>query len=74
MSKYGIISDIHGNAHALMAVYDQLGTMQLDRILCLGDIVGYGPSPSKCMNLVLRHCDEIVKGNHDEAVLDPDLG
>lgn len=74
MSKYGIISDIHGNAHALMAVYEQLGTMQVDRILCLGDIVGYGPSPSKCMNLVLSYCDEVVKGNHDEAVLDPDLG
>lgn len=74
MSKYGIISDIHGNEHALKAVYEQLGKMKVDRILCLGDIVGYGPSPSQCMNLVLSYCDEVVKGNHDEAVLDPDLG
>ena len=74
MSKYGIISDIHANAHALKAVYEQLGTMDIDRILCLGDIVGYGPSPTKCLDLVLSYCHEVIKGNHDEAVLDPDLG
>ncbi len=74
MSKYGIISDIHGNAHALRAVYDLLGEMEVDRIICLGDIVGYGPAPSKCLDLVLSYCHEIVRGNHDEAVLDPDLG
>jgi len=74
MSKYGIISDIHGNAHALKAVYEKLGKMEIDRILCLGDIVGYGPAPTKCLDLVLSYCDEVIKGNHDEAVLDPDLG
>jgi predicted phosphodiesterase len=74
MSKYGIISDIHGNAHALKAVYERLGEMEVDRILCLGDIVGYGPAPAKCLDLVLSYCHEVIKGNHDEAVLDPDLG
>jgi predicted phosphodiesterase len=74
MSLYGVISDIHGNAHALKSVYEKLGEMQIDRILCLGDIVGYGPQPSKCLDLVLSYCHEVIKGNHDEAVLDPDLG
>ena len=74
MSKYGVISDIHANAHALKAVYEKLGEMEVDRILCLGDIVGYGPSPTKCLDLVLSYCHEVIKGNHDEAVLDPDLG
>ena len=74
MSKYGIISDIHGNAHALKSVYEKLHEMKVDRIVCLGDIVGYGPAPSKCLDLVLSYCHEVVKGNHDEAVLDPDLG
>ena len=74
MSLYGVISDIHGNAHALKSVYEKLGEMQVDRILCLGDIVGYGPQPSKCLDLVLSYCHEVIKGNHDEAVLDPDLG
>ncbi len=74
MSRYGIISDIHGNAHALMAVYEKLSELEVDRIICLGDIVGYGPAPTKCLDLVLSYCHEIIKGNHDDAVLDPDLG
>ena len=74
MIRYGVISDIHGNAQALMAVYEKLGEMSVDRIICLGDIVGYGASPAKCLDLVLSYCDEIVRGNHDEAVLDTELG
>ena len=74
MSRYGIISDIHSNSHALMAVYDKLGELSVDRIICLGDIVGYGPSPAQCLDLVLSYCDEVVRGNHDEAALDPNLG
>lgn len=74
MSRYGIISDIHGNAHALKAVYEQLGKLNVDRIICLGDIVGYGPAPAQCLDLVLSYCDEVVRGNHDDAALDPSLG
>lgn len=74
MTRYGIISDIHGNAQALMKVYEELGELSVDRIICLGDIVGYGATPAKCLDLVLSYCDEIIRGNHDEAVLDPELG
>lgn len=74
MSRYGVISDIHSNAHALMAVYDRLGEMKVDKIICLGDIVGYGPAPAQCLDLVLDYCHEVVRGNHDEAALDPNLG
>ena len=74
MSRYGVISDIHSNSHALMAVYERLGEMKVDRIICLGDIVGYGPAPAQCLDLVLSYCDEVVRGNHDEAALDPNLG
>ncbi len=74
MTLYGIISDIHGNYHALMQVLERLGEMKVDRIICLGDIVGYGPAPAKCLDLVLSYCDEVVRGNHDEAALDPNLG
>ena len=74
MARYAIISDIHGNAHALMAVYDLIGDMSVDQIICLGDIVGYGPSPARCLALVVGYCNDAVRGNHDEAVLDPDMG
>ncbi|MHC4991649.1 MAG: metallophosphoesterase family protein [Planctomycetota bacterium] len=70
MARYGIISDIHGNLHALHAVLCRLGELQIDDVLCLGDVVGYGPHPTACLDLVHKHCAVIVQGNHDEAVID----
>ena len=71
MSRYAIIADIHANLHALHAVLGRIATTDVDGIICLGDIVGYGPEPEKCLDLVNRHCDVVVLGNHDLAVLDP---
>jgi predicted phosphodiesterase len=71
MSRLGIISDIHGNLHALQAVLSYLGKASIDELICLGDIVGYGPAPDVCLDLVVKHCSVIVRGNHDEAVVDP---
>lgn len=71
MTRIAIISDIHGNLHALQAVLSRLTEFQLDQIICLGDIVGYGPFPERCLDLVVRHCAVTVQGNHDEATIDP---
>jgi len=71
MSRLAIISDIHGNLHALQAVLSRLGELDVNQIVCLGDIVGYGPFPDSCLDLCVRHCAVIVQGNHDEAVIDP---
>jgi predicted phosphodiesterase len=71
MNRLAIISDIHGNLHALQTVLSRLGGMNVDALVCLGDIVGYGPFPDSCLDLVVRHCGVIVQGNHDEAVVDP---
>ncbi|MHC4947727.1 MAG: metallophosphoesterase family protein [Planctomycetota bacterium] len=71
MSRYAIISDIHGNLHALEAVLRRMATLELDALVCLGDIVGYGPAPDSCLDLIVKHCEIIVQGNHDEAVVDP---
>ncbi len=65
-----IISDIHGNAEALRAVLadiEQRG--EADRIICLGDIIGYGPEPLACVDLVAEHCSWSLMGNHDFGVL-----
>ena len=69
MNRLAIISDIHGNLHALQAVLARIATMDVNGIVCLGDIVGYGPFPERCLDLVVRHCAVIVQGNHDEAVV-----
>lgn len=71
MNRIAIISDIHGNLHALQAVLTRLMEFELSQIICLGDIVGYGPFPERCIDLMVRHCSVIIQGNHDEAVIDP---
>ncbi len=70
MPRYAIISDIHGNLHALHAVLSRMADLDVQEVVCLGDIVGYGPAPSECLDLVVKYCSVIVRGNHDEAVVD----
>ena len=66
--KLAIISDIHSNLQALTAVLRAIAGRKVDAIYCLGDIVGYGPDPSACVDLVRSECVASVRGNHDEAV------
>jgi len=67
--KYAIISDIHSNLEALEAVLADIKDHSVDKIFCLGDIIGYGGSPKECIALVREQCDLIVVGNHDHAVI-----
>jgi predicted phosphodiesterase len=63
-----VVSDIHGNIAALETVVsDAHGAY--DAVWCLGDVVGYGPSPNECVEWVREHADLCVIGNHDWAVL-----
>lgn len=64
-----IISDIHGNLDALRVVMDDIGRRGIEQIFCLGDIVGYGPNPRECLDLVDDRCEWSLMGNHDFAVL-----
>jgi predicted phosphodiesterase len=66
--RTAIISDIHANLPALEAVLKNIGEQQADRIFCLGDIVGYGPFPNECVELVRKHCVYAVRGNHDSGL------
>ena len=68
-----IISDIHGNLEALQAVLADIKTSRASReIYCLGDVVGYGPNPRECIDLVMD-CKLVLLGNHDQgAMFDPD--
>jgi len=68
-----IISDIHGNLEALQAVLADIKAQGIDEILCLGDIVGYGPNPRECIDQVQQHCQICLLGNHDQgALFDPE--
>ena len=71
--KRAIISDIHGNLEALQAVLAHIGDQRVDEIFCLGDIVGYGPNPCECLDLVIERCKLGLLGNHDQgAMFDPE--
>ncbi|MFI4860847.1 MAG: metallophosphoesterase family protein, partial [Phycisphaerales bacterium JB063] len=64
-----IISDIHGNIDALNVVIADIEARGVDRIVCLGDIIGYGPNPLECLDTVIEKCEFAMMGNHDFAVL-----
>jgi predicted phosphodiesterase len=66
--RYGIISDVHGNFHALTAALELLDRARVDRYLCLGDLVGYGAFPNECARLVAELNAVCVAGNHDLIV------
>ena len=66
---YAIISDLHANIEALNAVLADIEAEQVDEIVCLGDVVGYGPNPEACIDIVRRRCRFCISGNHDHAVL-----
>ncbi|MBL8849676.1 MAG: metallophosphoesterase family protein [Planctomycetaceae bacterium] len=68
-----IISDIHGNLEALEAVLADIQQQNVADIYCLGDILGYGPNPRECLDLVMQNCAATILGNHDQAALfDPE--
>ncbi len=67
--KRAIISDIHANADALEAVFEDIADRGIEDIVCLGDIVGYGPEPAECIRLVREKCRVVLMGNHDYALL-----
>jgi len=65
---FAVISDIHSNLAALRAVLDDIERRQIKEIFCLGDIVGYGPEPCQCLDLVIDRQIVSIMGNHDHAV------
>jgi predicted phosphodiesterase len=74
-TRVGVISDVHGNWHALEAVLAALEDESPDEIWCLGDLVGYGPRPNECCAEVERRAEFCLMGNHDLVVLgEIDLG
>jgi predicted phosphodiesterase len=67
--RIAVLSDIHANLHALEAVLAAVDAEEPDAIWSLGDVVGYGPQPSRCCALVAAHADLSLVGNHDLGVI-----
>jgi predicted phosphodiesterase len=71
--RRALISDIHGNLEALEVVLDDVQSQGITEIMCLGDIIGYGPNPRECIDRVMETCRITLLGNHDQgAMFDPE--
>lgn len=68
--KWAILSDVHSNIEALEAVLRDISTWRVDRIIHLGDLVGYNANPRECVELARMEGFQGVHGNHDLAALD----
>ncbi len=66
--KVAVLSDIHGNLEALQAVQEDLQLVGPEQVICLGDLVGYGPDPEAVVNLVRELGYRSVLGNHEAAL------
>jgi predicted phosphodiesterase len=66
--RYAVFSDIHGNLESLQRAFELVEPS--DRVLCLGDIVGYGPNPNECVRMIRERAYQVVLGNHDVAAVD----
>ncbi len=67
--KIAVISDIHSNLTALKEAFGYIKEDNVDKIVCLGDIVGYGPRPNECVDIIRKNCPVSLMGNHDHAVI-----
>jgi predicted phosphodiesterase len=71
--RRALISDVHANLEALEVVLDDIKQQGIKEIICLGDIIGYGPNPRECIDLVRSNCRLSLLGNHDQGALyDPE--
>src|ERR1700722_10620160 len=72
--KLGLISDVHGDMVALELAWAHLTVLGADRIVCAGDLVGYGPHPDKVVAFVAEHKIDAVRGNHDRWAIERAAG
>lgn len=66
--RYAVIADIHSNIDALLAVLRAIDGLKADRVVSLGDIVGYNASPNECVTVARERGFNSILGNHDAAV------
>lgn len=70
--RLGLICDVHANLAALEVALRALDRAGVDRIVCGGDLVGYGPQPNECVALLAEREIDSVAGNHDLVALGHD--
>src|SRR4249919_3845264 len=72
--RTALVSDIHGNAVALAALFEDLDGQRVDQVVCLGDVAQGGAQPAEVIDAVQARGWPVVMGNSDAFLLDPDAG
>lgn len=70
--RYAIISDIHANLQALSRTLEEIDRLGVDKVICLGDIVGYGANPNECVETIRERRVDSIMGNHDSVACGKD--
>ncbi len=65
---HALISDIHSNIEAMTAVLEDMARFSVSTVYCLGDVIGYGPNPRECLDII-RRCEFTLIGNHEAGML-----
>ena len=66
--RSAIVTDIHANIQAWEAVLKDIDKMGCSEILCLGDVIGYGPNPAEVMDSTYGRLNACILGNHDAVI------
>ncbi len=69
MFRIAIFSDVHGNKEALEAILTSIEKVDFDEVICLGDVIGLGPNPKECLDLIRENHIKLVLGNHERYYL-----
>ncbi len=69
-----VVSDLHSNIEALTAVRARMKELGVTRVFCLGDVIGYGPSPVQCLEFAMSEFEFTLMGNHEWAILNEAIG
>jgi diadenosine tetraphosphatase ApaH/serine/threonine PP2A family protein phosphatase len=67
--KIAVMSDVHGNLEAFQSVIASFSNHGVEKVMFLGDIVGYGANPNECIELLTSICEDNIAGNHDYAAV-----
>jgi len=74
VKRTAIVSDVHSNIEALEAVLDDIHENECEEIVCLGDLLGYGPSPRQVLKIAMDLFEFTLLGNHEEGILYQPVG
>jgi predicted phosphodiesterase len=66
--RFAVLADVHANLPALSAVMNDMSSLDIKDAVVLGDIVGYGPYPAECIDVLSQERFSVIKGNHDHGI------